>query len=87
MAEFLNQTVEPEMYGLNALGKPVLEDRMDTAYKTCKAMGVSTPRAFECVSAMAEAIKRDNPYGAMEAGMKFVDLTGTYRLLAVLMAS
>jgi hypothetical protein len=32
-------------------------------------------------------LERDKPYEAQAAGMKFLDLTGTYRLFAVLLTT
>lgn len=87
MAEFLNQKVVAAETagadGFNAFGKPVSMARKEAAYQHCKAMGL-TVNAMTCVSGMAEKIERDEPYAAMEVGMRYLDLTGTYRLLAVL---
>jgi len=44
-------------------------------------------RAVECVNAAAEQLQRDQPYEAQAAGMKFLDLTGVYRLFAVLLCA
>jgi hypothetical protein len=87
MAEHLNQTVEPELCGFSAMGKPLNENARSEAYKHCKAMGLNSARAWECVQAVAEQLERDRPYEAQAAGMKFLDLTGTYRLFAVLLTA
>jgi hypothetical protein len=71
--------------GFDAFGKPVPYYRRDAALSHCRAMGLSdTNKAMATIDRMSEAIRRDEPYQAMEAGMVWLDLTGTYRLLAVL---
>jgi hypothetical protein len=51
-------------------------------------MGLTdTLKAMNTIDRMCEAIRRDQPYQAMEAGMTHLDLTGTYRLLAVLLTA
>ena len=87
MAEFLEQKAEQELSGMNALGHPVPDYRKHNGYMEGKSMGLSSARSMECVSSMCEAIRRDMPYEAIQAGMKHLDLTGTYRMLAVLMVS
>lgn len=37
------------------------------------------------VEGMAAQLERDEPYKAMSIGMGFLDLTGTYRIMAVLL--
>lgn len=86
MAEHLNQVVEPEMIGFNLMGKSLSEKARSQAYSHCKQMGLSSARAWECVGQVAEMLERDEPYKAQAAGMKFLDLTGTYRLFAVLLS-
>lgn len=72
--------------GFDAMGHPVPTDRKEAAYSTAKEMGITGfEEASELVGTMAQCIERDHPYEAEKAGMKFLDLTGTYRLMAVLM--
>jgi hypothetical protein len=85
-AEFMNQKVEPEMDGFNNMGKPIPFSKQQTAYEHCLAMGLNQSRAMEVVKSMSGQLERDKPYEAMSEGMKFLDLTGTYRLFAVLLA-
>jgi hypothetical protein len=91
MAEFLGQTKPSristeENSGFNAMGKPIPIERKKEAYKHLKAMGVEdTEECFRCIRLVADRLERDDPYGAMEQAMKYVDLTGTYRLMAVLL--
>lgn len=96
MAEFLNWKHEkghpapaPENEdGFNAMGKPVPAFRRTAALAHCRVMGLTdTGRAMACVDGMANALQRDEPYQAMEAGMKYLDLTGVYRLMAVLLTA
>ena len=91
MAEFISQPIpveHPEVEdGFKAMGKPIPDYRRDEAYRTCRdAFEMRSSRAMGAVSGMAEQLERDNPYGAMEAAMKYgIDLTGTYRIMAVLL--
>lgn len=94
MPEFMNKprranrtvAVEGDS-GFAAFGKPVPLHRRTAALEHIRAMGiVNAEAAWECIGQMAEAIAHDQPYEAMGIGMHYVDLTGTYRLLAVLCA-
>jgi hypothetical protein len=87
MAEHLNQHKEPPMDPFNAMGKPIPPAAREIGYTDAKAMGLDTPRAVECVSATAAALERDKPYEAQAAAMRFLDLTGAYRLMAVLLCA
>jgi len=87
MAEHMNQTVDPEMDLFDQMGKPILMDARAAGYEHCKEMGLSPARAVECVNAVAEQLQRDKPYEAQAAGMKFLDLTGVYRLFAVMLSA
>lgn len=71
--------------GFEAFGAPVPYYRRQAAMDHCREMGLTdTNKAMATIDRMAEAISRDDPYEAMEAGNAHLDLTGTYRLLAVL---
>lgn len=91
MAEFIGQTKPAKTEGFapgsgfDAFGKSVSFERRAEALKHCREMGLNdTEEAMACIGGMAEQIERDEPYKAIEIGMKWLDLTGTYRLLAVL---
>ena len=91
MAEFLENNKKPARVdygdggGFDAFGKFVDPSRRAAAYQHCKQMGLIDPQeAWECVNGMAEQVARDQPYEAIRIGMRYVDLTGCYRLLAVL---
>ncbi len=85
MAEHLNQEVEQELFPFNAMGKPIPFEAMAVGYEHCQEMGLSKARARECVDVVCEQLARDKPYEAQAAGMKFLDLTGVYRLFAVIL--
>ena len=85
-AEFMNQKVDPPLSGMNAMGKPIPFNRKQVAYEHCKAMGLDEARSYEVVNGMSEQLGKDKPYEAMEYGMKFLDLIGTYRVMACLLA-
>lgn len=84
MAEFIGQDKE-EIDGFNNMGRPIPSDRRQRAYEHAKQMGLSSDHALAAVQGVAEQLERDKPYEAMGAGMKYLDLTGTYRLFAVLL--
>ena len=91
MAQFLNQekpTPDAEFGendGMNAMGKPIPIFRRDNAFHHCKAMGLSTQDSWNAIGAVANKLERDEPFLAMQEGMKWLDLTGTYRLFAALL--
>ena len=87
MAEHMNRKVDEEMNPFNQMGKPLLMDARVAGYEHCKEMGLSPARAVECVNGVAEQLQRDKPDEAQAMGMKFLDLTGTYRLFAVLLCA
>lgn len=71
--------------GFAAFGKPVPFYRRSAADAHMKAMGVTDAEArFTCIGAMSDAIARDDPHRAMQEAHKHLDVTGVYRLLAVL---
>ena len=86
MAEFINQKVDKELSPLNNMGKPIPADSRQRAYECCQEIGLNKARAMECVSGMAEQLERDKPYEAQGHGMKFLDLTGSYRVMAELLS-
>jgi hypothetical protein len=74
--------------GFGAMGKPIPPHRRQAAYEHVKAMGVKdSDQAMTLVGTVADQLERDKPYEAMAAGMKHIDLTGTYRLMAVLLTA
>ena len=91
MAEFLGQKKETTDLGagngFDAMGKPIPFYRRQAGYDTCLEMGLKSEAAYSAVSGMSEMLERDQPYEAMAAGMKYIDLTGTYRLMAVLLTA
>lgn len=92
MAEFIGITGERSAVpgsgdGFDAMGKPIPSYRRQAAYAHCKDMGLDAEASWSAVSGMADQLERDKPYEAMEAGMRWLDLTGTYRLMAVLLTA
>ena len=76
---------DPSAEGFAAMGQPVPEKRRDAAYQWLRSINVGREQAWSTVETMAEHIQRDHPHEAMEAARKNVDLTGAYRLLALLL--
>jgi len=85
MAEFMNQKRTQPLDSFANIGRPVPMVRRQVAYEHCREMGCDSPESWECVNGMAEMLERDNPYEAMAAGMVYLDLTGTYRIMAALL--
>lgn len=74
------------MEGFDAMGHPIPADRQQAAYDTAKSMGIESPEdRTELVGAMTIHLENDRPFEAQEAGLKFLDITGFYRLMAVLL--
>ena len=94
MAEHLRQpkpkrvSAEGSGGGFDAMGKPIPARRRQAAYEHVKAMGIINGEdAWRCVGTVAEALERDKPYVAQAAAMVYLDLTGAYRLMAVLLTA
>ncbi len=86
MAEFIGQKKKPVIGGMNAMGKPIPMARRAEADKHCKEMGLAGhDDRMACIGGVSNCLERDDPYAAMADGMKYLDLTGTYRLMAVLL--
>jgi hypothetical protein len=70
------------------MGKPIPPHRRTAAERHLTQMGISNAEErFRCVSAAAEKLERDQPHAAIQQAMRCVDLTGAYRLVAVLLTS
>lgn len=78
---------KPPELGFNNMGKPVPQFRRDNAYQTARSFGCSPSDAWGAVEGAALALEHDHPHEAMGAAMKYVDLSGAYRLLAELLVS
>jgi hypothetical protein len=70
---------------MDNMGKPIPVSRKEWAYELLKEWGLTPDTATGLISKMSEQLERDKPYEAMEACKDFVDLTGAYRLMAVLL--
>lgn len=71
--------------GFEAFGHPVPDHRLEEAYRQARAMGMNASSAMEVVGKAVRAIESDQPYrilGTTDVGG--LDLTGRYRLVAVL---
>lgn len=74
MADFFSQ-----------MGKPIGFKVRQNAYENCLQMGLNKEMAMRAVNAVAEQLERDEPFTAQAQGMKFLDCTGIYRLMAALL--
>lgn len=70
--------------GFNAFGKLVPNNRKQIAYEFCKGFGLDNQQAWVVVHNVALLVEKDKPYEELNSGMNYLDLTGAYRLLAVL---
>lgn len=73
--------------GFDAMGKPIPYYRQQAGYEHCKQMGLDSERSFSVVGIMSEKLARDEPHAGMEAALKYLDVTGVYRLMAVLLTA
>lgn len=87
MAEHLNQKPEPFLGYFSAMGQPIPMAAREAGFEACIEMGLEPAAAYLCVKAMAEQLERDKPFEAQGMAMKHLDLTGTYRLMAVLLGN
>lgn len=86
MAEFLNQAKPEPLSGFAAMGKPISTTRRSEALKHVRQMGIEDRgEAWTLVASVANKLERDEPYEALRAAMAYLDLTGAYRLMAVLL--
>lgn len=87
-AEFLhNNEPKTPIGGMNSMGKPISFSRRAAADSHCKEMGMKdADKRIAVVNGMSEYLERDKPYEAIQEGMRYLDLTGTYRLMAVLLS-
>lgn len=77
---------QPAPTGFNAMGQPIPLARRQAAYETCQSIGLTDrEEMMRCVTGMAEQLERDKPFEAQQIAMQHVDLTGAYRLMAVLL--
>lgn len=86
MAQHINQRKEPPLSPFNNMGKPIPVTAREEALRHCLEMGLDKAGGYECVSGMAAQLELDKPYEAQATGMRHLDLTGTYRVMAVLLA-
>ena len=91
MAEHLGQKKPEKMEsgpndGFNAMGKAIPVYRKRNADLHLKDMGMKDSEdRFCCIAMVSARLEHDDPYGAQHDAMKYVDLTGSYRLMAVLL--
>lgn len=85
-AQFMNQVRPEPLSQFSKMGQPVSFATRQRGYDSCKEMGLQHTEAFDCVQAVSDLLERDKPYEAMQACMKWLDLTGTYRLFATLLS-
>lgn len=69
--------------GFAAMGKPVPAERQQAAYDAASKMGVEKP--FTLINGMAKLLEKDKPFEALQLSRAYVDVTGSYMLLAYLL--
>ena len=76
-----------EPSAMNNIGKPIDEDHRQSGDDALKDMGVSCSGSrWDCVQGVCDSLERDKPHEAMKKAMRYVDVTGAYRLFATLLA-
>ena len=70
--------------GLSALGSRVPAKRASAAYKWLRSLGLSQEQAWGLSQSAADKIARDAPHGVFVHCEGLIDLTGAYRLMAIL---
>lgn len=77
------------MIGFDAMGMPIPSERLARGDSHLREMApsLSTGERLSLIGRVANALERDRPYEAFELAQQKLDLTGTYRLVAVLLAS
>ena len=78
-----NQISAPS--GFEAMGQPIPTHRKESALSLVKSWGVGFDDAYTLVAQMTGCLERDKPFEAMEATKGVIDLTGAYRVMAVLL--
>lgn len=70
------------------MGKPIPSYRKEAAYQLVKHIGVEpADDRVSLINSVSEHLERDRPYEAQATAMKYLDLTGTYMLIAALLTS
>ena len=70
----------------NALGKEIPAERRQRAYNWLRnEINLDQQDTYSVVSYISDSLERDQPYGAINEARKYLDLTGSYRLLAILL--
>ena len=74
-------------HGYNAVGEPIPHYRRSAGLRCVREMvpDMGTEEAHGLVERTANALERDDLFMAQRAAMSGLDLTGAYRLLAVLL--
>jgi hypothetical protein len=72
--------------GFAAMGHSVPYYRKQAAYDLCREWGLTQGLADAITSGMALQLERDKPHEAMEIARQGLELTGAYRLMAVLLS-
>lgn len=82
----VEQQIQTYYSGFNAMGKPVPEKRQVQAFSF--VLNTVNNRYFDCtrfVLDVAEFLEADKPKEAMNLAMAHLDVSGAYRLLALLL--
>jgi hypothetical protein len=71
--------------GFNAMGRPIPVERIQAARRFMREItGLPYPGT---VRVIADHLRADDPESAMRCARRMLDLTGAYRLFAILLAS
>jgi len=65
------------------MGNPVPYEQRQTAYDFLNGIQIESPMTL--IDSVSRSIEKDKPYEAMKTMSGSLDLTGSYRLLAILL--
>ncbi len=70
--------------GFDAWGQPIPSNRRGAAYEWLRSIGLTQEDAWSVTEASVHALEQDRPLSVFDVCQGKVDLTGAYRLLAIL---
>ena len=81
----MSEAPEPDCMAF--MGHKLPPEIRQFGFDACLSMGLDAANALECTEKAANFYERDKPYEAQSSNLKFLDLTGHYRLMESLSAA
>lgn len=84
-----NTQVISTRLGFDAMGHPIPLERSSAALQQVREMvpDIGTEEAFTLIGRVSKELERDEPFEAIRVAREVLDLTGAYRLIAVLLTA